>query len=230
MADTDPAPETPPEEPLAPASQRPGLSPSPPSAPAGDNATATADAQALAAQMQKLEMERNLLRKKVDAAEKAERERQQKELEDKEEWRTIAEQNKAELEALRKEREEAETKSARDAATAEVFKDYSDNVIAVAKTTGLSANSGSDEDKAALKTKLDEIQKTVGSGAPKITGSNPAPASTPTVDGKKLTMQMHFDDRTVRENAIKTAVGTHPMVQNFREFAKQQNNVTANPS
>lgn len=217
MADTDTESETTNEQ-LAPAS--------PPSDPTQDNTTQTADADALKTQLQKLEMERNMLRKQKDALEKAQAERDRKELEEKEDFRSLAERAQAEAEALRKEKEEAETQAATQAATADVYKDFPTNVIEIAKTAGLTASNDTEEAKSLLKTKLEAIQQNVGSGAPVVGGSNPAPPqSETTFDSVRVGKLMRVDDRNLREPAIKEAIGRHPQVQQFREFAKQANRV-----
>lgn len=150
MEDTPAPGETAPTEPLQPQVPAP--------APARDNDVPAAVAEAL----KKIEMERNMLRKKLDAKEKEEQERQQKELEEKEDYRALAEREKARADALEKERQERETAESRATTTKAVFDEYDQKVVDVAKLTGISASDDSDEAKAALKAKLDEIQKTLG--------------------------------------------------------------------
>lgn len=142
-----------------------------PSAPAVDNAEAIAAEKKRAEQA---EMERNLLRKRLEALEKEKSEKERKELEDKEDWKSLAEQAVARAEALEKEREAESTAKARDAATSEVFGGFDNKVIEIAKTTGLTAADDSDEAKEALRSKLEAIQSQVGiTKQPTPTPNNP---------------------------------------------------------
>lgn len=196
-----------------------------------DNGSQNADAEALKQELKKLEMERNLLRKQKDALEKERLEREKKELEEKEDYRTLAERAQTELETLRKEREEADARAAAQSATSEIFAGFDSKVVEVARTAGLSAADGSEESRTALQTKLKAIQDQLGiTGTPRVMGSNPAPvASEEAFDPIRAGKMMRVDDRTLREPAIKQAIGRHPQVAAFREYGKQANNVAPRP-
>jgi hypothetical protein len=212
---------TTPAEPLAPAS------------PAGDpsqgNDDQGADAAALREQLKKIELERNLLRNQKDKLERERLEREKRELEEKEDYRALAERANAEAEALRKEKQDAESKLAVEQATSEVFKEFDPKVIEIAKTVGLSASASTDDAKAELKTKLEAIRTQVGAGKPRVQGSNPSPTSEPAFDPIRAGKMMRVDDRSLREPAIKEAIGRHPQVAAFREYGKQSNAVTPQP-
>lgn len=211
---------TTPDEPLAPAST--GNDPS-----TQGNGNQDADAAALKEQLRKLEMERNLLRNKADKLEKERLEREKKELEEKEDYRALAERAAAEAEELRKEKQDAEARQATEQATSEVFKEFDPKVIEIAKTVGLRATSSSDDAKAELKTKLEAIRTQVGAEKPKVPGSNIAPRTEAAFDPVRAGKLMRVDDRTLRDPAIKEAIGRHPQVAAFRKYGEQANNVAA---
>jgi hypothetical protein len=145
--------------------------------PPQDNGGSNTDVEALKAQLQKIEMERNLLRKKVDSNAKQQDEQTKKELEEKEDYRALAERATTQLEELLKEKKDTETKQTIETATADVLKDYDPKVAELAKKTGLTATDDSDDAKAAFKAKLDDISSTIGitSTTPPVQGNNPAP-------------------------------------------------------
>lgn len=209
-----------PAEPLAPAS--PTNDP-----PKGNEGQA--DAAALREQVEKITLERNLLRNKTDKLERERQEREKRELEEKEDYRALAERAQAEAEELRKEKQQAADKAALEEATSDIFKEFDPKVIEIARTVGLSATGTTDDDKAALKTKLEAIRDQVGAPKPKVTGSNPTPASEPAFDPVRAGKLMRVDDRNLREPAIKQAIGRHPQVAAFREFAKRANGTTPQP-
>lgn len=200
MAETDTTvPETT-QEPLAPASQ--------PSAPTRDNTTQTTDADALKSQLQKLEMERNMLRKQKDALEQEKADRERKELEEKEDYRTLAERAQAEAEALRKEREEETAKAEVGKAENEVYAKFPQHVQELAKTLGLQLTDASDEAKTSLTSKLDALSKTGPSTPSQIPRpNNPAPTTTVEPERQKLVERMKWDLREPREAAIRSAIG-----------------------
>jgi hypothetical protein len=116
-----------------------------PTTPPVDNGSGNTDVETLKAQLQKIEMERNLLRKKVDTTSKQLEDQTKKELEEKEDYRALAERATSQLDELLKEKKESETKQAVETATSDVFKDFDPKVVELAKTTGLAAANDSDE-------------------------------------------------------------------------------------
>lgn len=206
-----------PAEPLAPAS--------PTNDPTKGN-EGQADVAALREQLEKLTLERNLLRNKSDKLERERQEREKRELEEKEDYRALAARAQTEAEELRKEKQQAQEKQALEEATSEVFKEFDPKVIDIAKTVGLSATGTTDDAKAQLKTKLEAIRDQVGVSKPRVPGSNQAPASTPAFDPVRTGKLMRVDDRNLREPAIRDAIGRHPQVAAFREFGKRANNAS----
>lgn len=219
MADpvTTTVPEPTPSEPLAPVSS--------PSAPLPDNTTQTADAATLQAQLQKLEMERNMLRKQKDALEKEKSEKTRTELEEKEDYRTLAERAQAELDTLRRERDAADNEATVKTATADVYKDFPENVRKIAETAGMNVTDDSDEAKATLKTKLEAIKAQVGTvtGTPVVPGNNPAPSINPeTPDRSELIGKMRFDNHRTREEAVRTAVGSLDIIKTMKQMSGRE--------
>lgn len=146
------------------------------STPTQDNVSSNTDVEALKAQLTKLEMERNLLRKKVDTTSKELEEKTKKELEEKEDYRALAERATAQLAEIQKERDTQERQTAVKTATEEVLKDFDPKVADVAATAGLVVADDSDEAKEQFKTKLQAIAEKIGvTTPPKVNGSNIAP-------------------------------------------------------
>lgn len=190
-----PAPEPTPTEPLAPVVT--------PSVPLVDNAAAQADAEELKKQLQKMEMERNLLRKQKDERDRLDADRERKELEEKEDYRSLAERAIAEAEALRKEKSDAESAQAVKVATETIYSGFDSKVVEIAKTAGVVAADDSPEAQTALKTKLEAIQAQVGTKPINATPNNPAPrVVTPATETKFLNPADYKDSAERRGAAI----------------------------
>jgi len=188
------------------------------SAPQQDNTTPTADADALRREKEKLEMERNMLRKKLDQTSKELEQKTQKELEEKEDYRALAERALARAEALEKEKTDNESKVAREQANADVYSEFDPKVIEVAKTAGLGVTDDSDEARNQLKAKLEAIQEKIGgTPAPSPIHNNPAPVVASEPERTQVLKKMQFDDRNIREQAIKTAVGSLDVIRAMKE-------------
>lgn len=139
-------------------------------APSPDNSNAD-----LQAQLEKAKMEAAMLRNQKDKLEKAQADAAKKELEEKEEFRTLYEKEKAEREAIQNERAEAEKKTQLEADAKEVFSKFNSNVVDVAKSAGLSLEDTTEAAKTALTERLQAIADKVKS--PGVSGNNPAPAA-----------------------------------------------------
>lgn len=188
MEDTTPKVETAPTTPL----------PTPTvSAPSQDNTDLAAERKV----REQLEMERNMLRNKLDAAEKEKLEAQQKELEQKEEWRTLAEQRQAQLDELNKTKEATDKKIALDTAANAVLSEFPDNVVEIAKEAGLNLTDTTDEAKAEMKTKLENIASKIGAKA-KVTPNNPRIESPQKPDQAQLMERVKFGDATATHEVI----------------------------
>lgn len=133
------------------------------------------EAERLRKELEKAQMRNNQLQNQLDetAAEKAERER--KELEEQQRYKELAEQERVRREALEAEVEEEKRKAAVEAATQQVFADYNDDVVELAKETGLSLTDASEESQASLKAKLDKLADRIqASASPAPTNPNPS--------------------------------------------------------
>jgi len=130
------------------------------------------EVETLRKQLQKEQMEKNMLRNKLDESEAQKAERERKELEDQQKWKEIAEQEKAARQTLEDElngeRRSAEIREA----SQKLFSEYSDDVVELAKDTGLSLEDATEEAQAKLKAKLDKIADKIQS-ATKPSANNP---------------------------------------------------------
>jgi len=95
----------------------------------------------------------NELKKFKDAQEQA----KAKELEEKEEYKTLYEQSQAELNRQREEREQSERQKTLSAEKDALLADFPEAVKAIADEAGLQLTDDSDEAKATFKAKLDKI-------------------------------------------------------------------------
>lgn len=95
-----------------------------------------------------------------------------KQLEEKEEFKTLYEQTQARLREIEEASTRAEQQATVATATAEILKDYPDNVVELAKTAGLTLTDDSEAAKASLKAKLDSFKATVGTNP--VTPNNPS--------------------------------------------------------
>jgi hypothetical protein len=109
----------------------------------------------------------NELKKFKDAQEQA----KAKELEEKEEYKTLYEQSQAELNRQREEREQSERQKTLSAEKDALLADFPEAVKAIADEAGLQLTDDSDEAKATFKAKLDKISEQVGDTA-KVTPNN----------------------------------------------------------
>lgn len=123
--------------------------------------------------LEKERMEKNMLRNKLDTAQQEKAKQEQAKLEEKEEFRTLYEQEKARAEALAAEKEEAEKSRALTEATGELLADFSDEVKATVEETGLSLGDLSEEAREEFKTKVGAIAKRVDTTT--IAANNPNP-------------------------------------------------------
>jgi chromosome segregation ATPase len=218
MADT-PLGET--VTPVAP-SNEPGNAP----APVTDNSGA--DVEQAKREAEQARIRANQLQNQLDKIQKEQEAAQQKQLEEKEEFKTLYEQTQSRL----KEIEDAQTAQERQkelaTATEAVFKDYSANVVEVAKTAGLSLSDDSEAAQAMLKEKLDAIQKQVGSSTPRPTANNPHDPAPQVASRQELTRRdadgvspMALAGAKGDDRVIKQYIRDLPAIQRMREIAQR---------
>ena len=152
-----------------------------------NNATPTATPQVNAvdaAEVERLRKEKEQADMRIRQLENEAKKRQEAEeaarltqLEEQNEWKTVAEQTKARLEALEKEKEAEQRSKELANATDSVLAEFPDAVKAIAKETGLGVTDATEEAQAAFKAKLESIAKQLPQV--KVSSNNqPVPAPT----------------------------------------------------
>lgn len=129
----------------------------------------------------------NELKKKNDADEIA----RQKQLEEKEEFKTLYEQTQSRLKEIEDAQDAQTKKVALEAATTEVLKGYPANVQDLAKTAGLSLLDDSEESKTRLVATLDAFKEKVGSSSITANPNNPGSTAPVVVNREELTARSH---------------------------------------
>lgn len=174
--------------------------------PPEEKQTEDSEVERLRKENEKILMERNQLRNKLDAEEKAKADAKAKQLEEQEQFKTLYEQEKSKREEIERERETEEQRKAVTEASQNVLADYPEEVKALAEDTGLSLTDVTDDAVAEFKAKLDKIQTRVAS---KVTPNNPA-----AVSGKKEYSRDEL--RAILNDPVKRD-----------EYYRQKNGVTA---
>jgi hypothetical protein len=141
------------------------------------------EAEKLRKQLQQAEMERNQLRNKLEAGEKAKAEADAKKLEEQNEFKTLYEQEKARREAVETEAEQKERTEAIAKAQSEVLSGYSDEVRTLAEEAGMTLPDTDESSVEAFKAKIEKINgmvvKTTGVGANNPNRQSDKPTLTP---------------------------------------------------
>lgn len=217
MADT-PIGETVP--PVAP-SNEPGTPVAPPVVNnSADVETAKRDADQARLRANQLENENRKLKEAQD-------ETQRKQLEEKEEFKKLYEQTQSKLKEIEDAQAVNERQKELSTATDTVFKDYPENVVSLAKTTGLGLSDDSEAAQAILKEKLDAIQKQVGTPARPVANNphNPGPQAT---DRNELVARSNLFEGSAMalasakgdETAIKSYIHDLPAIKRMKEIAQ----------
>lgn len=155
--------------PMAP-SNEPGTAAVPPvDNSSADVETAKREAEQATIRNRQLENENKRLKEEQEAT-------QRKQLEEKEEFKTLYEKTQAQLDEIKASQESATRQIQLTEATNTVFKGYPTEVVELAKTAGLSLSDDSEASQTALKEKLDAFKAKVIPGST-VTSNNP---STPT--------------------------------------------------
>lgn len=131
-------------------------------APAQGNAADQAEVERLRKEREQLEMERNQLRNKLEAEEKAKEEARQKKLEEDSEYKSLWEEEKQRREEAEREREVREEREALAKAKSQILADYPEEVRTEAEELGIDLLSESDAD--TFKQKLDRLNKRQDTG------------------------------------------------------------------
>lgn len=186
-----------------------------PSVPAPQvNTVDTAEVERLRKEAAQAVMRANQLQNALDKKSAEDDAAKLKQLEENNEWKAVAEQNRAKLEALETEREQEQRAKELATAKQEVFKSFPAEVIELAEETGLSLSDSTEEAKEALKAKLEKISARVVTKAP-VTPNNPANPSTPDADRSEKLKRMAYGDKQARAEII----GNLPGVEAMRKMA-----------
>ena len=156
-----------------------------PAIPVVEKKTEDSEVERLRKENEQIVMERNLLRNKLDAEEKAKEAAKAKELEEQNEYKLLFEQEKAKNEEIQRERDaDALKKQLTDSQTS-ILSDYSDDVKALADDAGLSLTDVTDEAVASFKERLDKFQARLGNQV--VRPNNPgAPSGKTEYTGEEL--------------------------------------------
>lgn len=176
-----------------------------------------ADVEAAKREAEQARMRANQLENELKAFKDAQAEAQQKQLLEKEEFKTLYEQTTAQLAEIKSAQENQERQKALEAATTEVLSGYSADVQELAKTAGLGLTETTDAAKASLKEKLDAFQAKFGSTAPAVQPNNPNNPTPNPVDRASLTHR----DRPGGESVMAVAAANGditPQLQYIREL------------
>lgn len=169
----------------------------------------------------------NQLENELAKFKQAQADAEKRQLEEKEEFKTLYEQTQSRLREI----EDAQTAQERAkqlaTATEAVYQDYSPTVVELAKTAGLSLTDDSEASQAALKAKLDVFQKQLGTAPATPTSNNPhtpAPASatrqelvTRNQDGVS---PMALAGAKGDESAIRSYIKELPAIKRMKEIAQ----------
>ena len=182
-----------------------------PSVPAPQvNTVDTAEVERLKKEAAQAQMRANQLQNMLDKKAAEEEAARLKQLEENNEWKSIAEQNRAKLEALEAEREAEERSKELAAAKQEVFKEFPAEVIEIAEETGLGLTDATEEEKANLKAKLERIQTKVVTSKP-VTPNNPANPAPLDADRSEKLKRMGMGDKQARQEIISSLPGVEAM-------------------
>ncbi len=172
------------------------------------NVVDPAEVERLKKEASQATMRANQLQNQIDEAKKAEEARTAKELEEKQEFKSLYEQEKAKLQEIETEREVQARKAEIETASSEVLKEFPDAVKEIAKEAGLSVLDNSEEAKASFNAKLDSIAAKLPQA--QVSPNNPG---TPTPNNTNLS-----------SDQMKIALKSE---QNFHEMAAKLPGVSA---
>lgn len=174
------------------------------------NTVDTAEVERLRKEAAQAVMRANQLQNALDKKAAEDEAARLKQLEENNEWKSVAEQRQAKLEALETEREQELRAKELSTAKQEVLKDFSAEVVELAEETGLSLSDTSDEAKEAFKATLEKISAKVVTKAP-VTPNNPANPSAPDASREELLKRMAYGDKTARAEVISNLPGVEAM-------------------
>jgi len=131
------------------------------------------DVEAAKREAAQAQIRANQLQNELDRIKAEQATAQQKQLEEKEEFKTLYEQTQTRLKEIEDASVAKERTQQLTSDTNAILSEYSDSVVELAKTVGLSLTDDSDAAKASLKEKLDAFKAKVGVAAT-VTSNNPS--------------------------------------------------------
>jgi hypothetical protein len=150
----------------------------PPATPAMDKPAEDSEVEKLRKQLLQEQMEKNQLRNKLEAEEKAKAEAAAKELEEQNKYKDLWEQSQAKLTEIETAKEKEEREAALKAESDKLFAEYPEQVKVLAEEAGMSLSDTDEATVAAFKAKLDKVSGLVAQ--PKVTPNNPGNPATKT--------------------------------------------------
>jgi predicted nuclease with TOPRIM domain len=151
----------------------------------------------------------------------------QKQLEEKEEFKTLYEQTQSKLNEIQEAQAAVERQGQLSSATQEVLKDYPANVQELAKTVGLSLTDDSEASKAVLKEKLDSLHKQVGGTVTAAGSNNPRQLPPQDVNRQELTTRnsdgispMAMASARGDESVVRSYIKGLPAIERMKEIAR----------
>lgn len=183
--------------------------------------TTAAEIEAARKRAEQAEMRANQLANQIAEREKADEIARQKQLEENNEFKTLYEREKAQREEMERQQEEASRSAQLANAKSAVFAEYPVEVVEVAEAAGLALSDDSEEAKAALKEKLEVIKSKVVTSQPaKVVGNNGVqPVSSEDADHALLVQRMRYDDKTIADEARRTAISKIPGLAEMKKIA-----------
>lgn len=169
------------------------------------------DSSAEDKEKQKLQMELNMLRNKLDEKERSERKREEEEMKEREEFRTLYERTKAQLEELETEQETKARKEKLKKEQSNLLSDYSDDVREAAEEVGLSLSDTTEEAQKDFRKRVDAIAKRLG-GEKKVTPNNPGEPQRPSADDARNNYVRNPNDKNFND-----WVSNHPAFKKANE-------------
>lgn len=123
---------------------------------------ANEQAEALRKEKEKAEMRARQLENELAKIREAEEKAKEEQLKEQAKWKELAEQKDARLKELEQEKEKEAELKARQNAENEVFGEFSNDVVEIAKDAGISLTDESDEGKERLRSTLKKLSNKIG--------------------------------------------------------------------
>lgn len=148
------------------------------------NVVDSAEVERLNKELEQQRMQVNQLQNKLTAKEQAEAAARQKQLEEKEELKTLYEQTQSQLDEMKRTMDAEKRQKELETTAQAILQEFPENIRNIAQTTGLSLADDSDVAKTNFKEKLGELQAQVGTptSVPAVTSNNGAAPMAPPTD------------------------------------------------